>query len=137
MKQINRLLLVLFSLSFFACDDDDDDVVVDATPPTVLISSPAAGATFTRSDVIELRAEVRDNVGLAEVRVYITDPNITVRQLSKEGINDFLNDDREKDLDLEITLDATAPTGPYVMTVEAIDEQGNAASHYVSVFVTE
>ncbi len=130
------LLVVLFSLSFLACEDDDV-VAVDATPPTVLITSPAAGATFKRSDVIELRAEVSDNVGLSEVRVYVTDPKLKVRQLNEEGMNIFLNDGREKDLDLKVILDANAPKGPYSMTVEAIDDQGNTASQYVSVFVTE
>lgn len=136
MKQINWLFLVVFSLSFFACDDDDD-VVVDTTPPTINITSPGQGATFARTDVIVLRAEIRDNMGLEQVRVTVTDPNQNVRQISDQSINDFLNDNREKDLDLNISLDANAPVGTYVITVEADDERDNTASRNVTVSIID
>lgn len=136
MKQINWLFLVLFSLSFFACDDDED-VVVDTTPPTITITSPAEGATFNRADVIVLRAEIRDNTGLDEVRVTVTDPNLNVQEVDDQSINDFLNDNREKDLNLNISLDANAPVGSYVLTVEAVDERENTASRNVTVSIVD
>ncbi|WP_161887933.1 DUF4625 domain-containing protein [Pontibacter russatus] len=128
---------MLFSLSFFACDDDDDEADLDTTDPTITITSPATGATFMPGDVVELRADIMDNMGLEEVRVNVTDPSGTTREVDDNTINDFLNDNREKDLELDITLDENAPVGDYIIVVEAIDEAENSASQSVTVSVAE
>ncbi|WP_460924641.1 DUF4625 domain-containing protein [Pontibacter brevis] len=134
MRKINWLFLMVLSFSFLACDDDDE-VALDTVDPTITITSPAAGATFAAGDVVELRAEIRDNMGLEEVRVSVTDPGGVERQVNDQSINDFLNDNREKDLDVDITLDANASAGAYIIRVTAIDEQENEASQAVTVSV--
>lgn len=137
MKKINLLFLMLFSLSFFACGDEDDEVELDTVDPTITVTSPAAGATFAPGEVVELRAEIRDNMGLEEVRVRVTDPSGAEREVNGQSINDFLNDNREKDLELDITLDETSPVGAYIIRVEAMDEQENEAPQAVTVSVAQ
>ncbi|MFD2513270.1 DUF4625 domain-containing protein [Pontibacter locisalis] len=136
MKKLNWFFLVLFSFVAFACDDDDD-VELDTTNPSITITSPAAGSTFGPGTVIPLRATVTDNIGLDEIRVNVTDPSGTTRQVDDQSINDFLNDNREKDLDVDIILDANAPAGAYSIAVVAIDEQGNQATQSVNVSVMQ
>ncbi|GAB3535850.1 hypothetical protein GCM10027443_25370 [Pontibacter brevis] len=127
---------MLLSFSFLACDKEDD-VELDTTDPTITILAPAAGTTYAPGDVVNLQAEVRDNMGLEEVRVSVTDPSGVERQITDQGIGDFLNDNREKDLDVEIGLDANAPNGAYIIRVTAIDEQENEASQAVTVSVVQ
>ncbi|WP_162056124.1 DUF4625 domain-containing protein [Pontibacter pamirensis] len=136
MRKINWLFLMLLSFSFLACDKDDD-VALDTTDPTITILSPAAGTTYAPGDAVNLQAEIRDNMGLEEVRVSVTDPSGVERQITDQGISDFLNDNREKDLDVEIALDANAPNGAYIIRVTAIDEQENEASQAVTVSVVQ
>ncbi|WP_460924158.1 DUF4625 domain-containing protein [Pontibacter brevis] len=136
MRKINWLFLMLLSFSFLACDKEDD-VELDTTDPTITILAPAAGTTYAPGDVVNLQAEVRDNMGLEEVRVSVTDPSGVERQITDQGIGDFLNDNREKDLDVEIGLDANAPNGAYIIRVTAIDEQENEASQAVTVSVVQ
>lgn len=134
MIKYNWLFLTLLSFSFLACDKEDE-VALDTTDPTITITSPAAGATFAAGDEVNLRAEVRDNMGLEEIRVSVTDPSGVERQVNDQSISDFLNDNREKDLDVEIDLDANAPAGAYIIRVMAIDEAENEASQAVTISV--
>ncbi|MFD3002837.1 DUF4625 domain-containing protein [Pontibacter toksunensis] len=136
MRKINWLFLMLLSFSFLACEKDDD-VELDTTDPTITILAPAAGTTYAPGDEVNLQAEVRDNMGLEEIKVSVTDPSGVERQITDQGVSDFLNDNKEKDLDVEIDLDANAPAGAYIIRVTAIDEQENEASQAVTVSVVQ
>lgn len=131
MKKFNWLFLFLFAFAFVACDEEDE-VDIDTTDPTITITSPTAGQALTMGVPIQLRASVMDNMGLDEVRVSITDPAGTEREVSDESITDFLNDDREANVDIDINLDANATTGTYMIMVEAVDDAGNEATQTVS-----
>ncbi|WP_299757002.1 DUF4625 domain-containing protein [uncultured Pontibacter sp.] len=126
---------MLLSFAFIACDDDDDDVDLDVTAPTITISSPSENTIYAPGDEVELRADIRDNLGLENVRVWVTNPTGTTSEVEDDDISDFLNDNREKDLDINITLPNDAPEGAYVITVEATDEQGNTAEESVTISV--
>lgn len=132
MKKFNWLFLFLFAFAFVACDDDDDEVTLDTTDPVITITSPTAGSTIV-DNTINVEGTVTDNMGLDEVMISITDPSGTTRELSDETITDFLNDDKEADIDLDITLEATSGTGTYVIMVTAMDDAGNEATQSVSV----
>ncbi len=108
---------------------------LDTTAPVVQIMSPTANATFAPGDQIQLRAEVTDNIGLEMIRVLVTDASGTERVVDDEDVRDFLNDNREADLDFMINLDQNAQPGAYQITVEATDEQGNTGERTVNVNV--
>ncbi|WP_276495870.1 DUF4625 domain-containing protein [Pontibacter litorisediminis] len=136
MKKLNWLFLMFLSIAFVACDDDDEEVELDVTAPTITISSPAENAIFAPGDVVELRANITDDQGLENIRVWVTTPAGTTSEIEDDDISDFLNDNRQKDLDLDVTLPAEAEEGAYVMTIEATDEQGNNAEESVTISVT-
>lgn len=135
MKKLNWLFLMFLSFAFVACDDDDDEVDLDVTAPTINIMSPTANATYSAGDVVPLRAEIEDNLGLDEVVVSVTDPSGTNREIEDDKIRDFLNDNTNKELDLDINLDENASAGAYMIIVEATDEQGNTADESVTISV--
>ncbi|MCX2739390.1 DUF4625 domain-containing protein [Pontibacter anaerobius] len=135
MKKLNWLFLMFLSFAFVACDDDDDEVDLDVTAPTITISSPTDNAVYAAGDVVEFRANVTDNEGLENIKVWVTNPGGTTSEIEDDDINDFLNDNRQKNLELDVTLPADAPVGAYVMTVEATDEQGNNAEESVTITV--
>lgn len=137
MKKLNWAFLILFSFAFIACDDDDDDVTLDTTDPVITITSPTDGATVAPGGEINLEGNVRDNEGLEEITVSMTSPDGTTTELSDETIRDFLNDDREADFDIDITVDANAAPGDWMVTVTAMDDAGNEASKSVMVTLTE
>ncbi|MER2998445.1 DUF4625 domain-containing protein [Pontibacter populi] len=137
MKKLNWAFLILFSFAFVACDDDDDDVTLDTTDPVITITSPTDGATVTAGGVINLEGSVTDNEGLEEITISMTDPDGTETELSDETIRDFLNDDREADFDIDITVDANAAPGDWMVNVTAMDDAGNEATKSVMVTLTE
>ncbi|PRY10194.1 uncharacterized protein DUF4625 [Pontibacter ummariensis] len=134
MKKFNWLFLFLFSFAFVACDDDDD-IELDTVDPVINITNPAENAVFTAGDEFEMTADITDNMGLEEVRVFVTGPNGTRLSQFDEEISDFLNDNRNYDLDLDYTLPEDATPGAYVFTVEAEDEAGNIAEQVRNVTV--
>ncbi|OKL41569.1 DUF4625 domain-containing protein [Pontibacter flavimaris] len=136
MNKLNWLFLMFLSFAFVACDDDDEEVDLDVTAPTITISSPTANAVFAPGDVMEFRANVTDDQGLENIKVWVTNPSGTTSEIENDDISDFLNDNKQKDLNVDITLPAEAPEGAYVITVEATDEQGNNAEESVTVSVT-
>lgn len=129
------MFVLLFSFVLVSCDDDDDEVDLDVTDPTITITSPSAGDIFAAGDEVELRANIEDNLGLEEVRVFVTRPDGTNQQIEDDDISDFLNDNTEKDIELDIQLDANAAAGAYTIIVEAEDEQENTASESVVITV--
>lgn len=138
MKKLNWLFLMFLSFAFVACDDDDDDVELDATAPTITITSPTPNSVFAPGDEVELRARVTDNLGLENIRVWVTNPGGTTSEIEDDDISDFLNDNREKDIELDITLPSEGENleGAYIMMIEATDEQGNTAEESVTISVT-
>lgn len=137
MNKTNWLFLMLLAFASFSCDDDDEDVELDVTAPTINITSPAPNAVFAPGDEVQLRAEIRDNLGLETVRVHVTDPGGTSREVDDDNISDFLNDNREKDLEVDITIDSQAQDGAYIITIEAIDEQDNRTEQSVTISVMQ
>ncbi|WP_266205531.1 DUF4625 domain-containing protein [Pontibacter kalidii] len=135
MKKLNWLFLMVLSFAFVACDDDDEDVDLDVTAPTITISSPSENTMFAPGNVVALRANVTDDQGLENIRVWVTNPTGNTSEIEDDDITDFLNDNRQKDLELDITLPADAPEGDYMITVEATDEQGNEAEESVTINV--
>lgn len=135
MKKLNWLFLFLFSFTLLACDDDED-VTLDTSNPTIMITSPTTGQSFMVGDEVELRANIQDDMGLEEVRLFIQAPGMARQQIDDESISDFLNDNRNKSLEYDVTIPAGSPAGTYTMTVEATDEAGNEASKSVSIEVT-
>ncbi len=126
---------MVLSFAFVACDDDDEDVDLDVTAPTITISSPSENTMFAPGNVVALRANVTDDQGLENIRVWVTNPTGNTSEIEDDDITDFLNDNRQKDLELDITLPADAPEGDYMITVEATDEQGNEAEESVTINV--
>lgn len=100
MKKLNWLFLLLFSFAFIACDDDDDDVDLDATAPTITVISPVANTTYAPGDVVPVRADIEDNLGLDEVRVVLMRPDGTETVLNDDSIRDFLNDNTEAEVEI-------------------------------------
>lgn len=137
MKKLNWAFLILFSFAFIACDDDDEDVTLDTTDPVITITSPTDGATVTAGGEINLEGSVTDNEGLEEITVSMTDPDGMTTELTDETIRDFLNDDRKADFDIDITVDANAAPGEWLITVTALDDADNEASESVSVILAE
>jgi uncharacterized membrane protein len=136
MKKLNWLFLFLFSFTLLACDDDED-VVLDTTNPTIQITSPSDGQNFVMSDQVELRANIQDDMGLEEVRLYVQAPGLDRQKIDDESISDFLNDNRNKTLEYDISIPAGSPEGSYSIIVEATDEAGNQASKSVSINITQ
>ncbi|MBF9255590.1 DUF4625 domain-containing protein [Pontibacter sp. 172403-2] len=134
MKKLNWLFLMFLAVVFFSCDDEED-VTLDTTAPTITITSPAANATFAAGDVIPLKATIEDNEGLDNLKVIVTDPSGTDREVADQNIVNFLKDKTNKDLEVNIGLDSTAVAGAYVLTVEATDKQNNKGSKSVTVAV--
>lgn len=135
MKKLNWLFLFLFSFTLLACDDDED-VVLDTTNPTIQITSPTTGQNFMMNDQVKLRANIQDDMGLEEVRLYVQAPGMDRQQINDQSISDFLNDNRNKTLEYDITIPSGSPEGSYTITVEATDEAGNEASQSVSINVS-
>jgi len=134
MKKFNWLFLMLFAAVLFSCDEEDD-VTLDTTAPTITITSPAANDTFSPGDEIPLRATIEDNQSLDNLKVIVTDPSGTAREVSDQNIVNFLKDKTNKDLEVNIGLEATAVAGAYVITIEATDKQNNKGSKSVTVAV--
>ena len=137
MKKLNWAFLFLFSFAFIACDDDDDEVTLDTTDPVITITSPTDGATVTAGGEINLEGSVTDNEGLEEITVSMTDPDGTTTELSDKTIRDFLNDDREAEFDIDITVDANAAPGEWMINVTARDDADNEATESVMVTLGE
>ncbi|MCY1007894.1 Ig-like domain-containing protein [Nannocystis pusilla] len=83
----------------------------DPTPPTVAITNPKNGDQFVAPATITIVAEASDNVGVAEVNLYI------------DGMNQGAPD---------VTppyqwADATFPEGTYCVAAQAIDDEPNSA----------
>ncbi|PTX20263.1 uncharacterized protein DUF4625 [Pontibacter mucosus] len=135
MKKLNWLFLLCLSFAFVACDDDDEDVDLDITAPTITISSPTENAVYAPGDEVVFRANVTDDQGLENIKVFVTNPTGNTSEIEDDDISDFLNDNRQKSLDLNISLPADAPEGAYIMTIEATDEQGNTAEESVTISV--
>lgn len=136
MKKFNWLFPFLFSFAFVACDDDDD-VVLDTVAPNITITNPAPNTTFPAGSEFELTADITDNEGLEEVRMFVTGPDGNRIASFDEEVRDFLNDNRNYDLDIDIELPADAATGSYTITVEAEDEAGNTTDETVMMMVNE
>lgn len=136
MKKNYWVFLFLFSFAFVSCEDDND-VVLDTVKPNVTITNPAPNAVFAAGGEFELTADITDNEGLEEVRVFVTGPDGTRISQFDEEIIDFLNDNRNYDLQVDYILPATATTGTYTITVEAEDEAGNIAQNTVTITVNE
>ncbi|MBB6610614.1 DUF4625 domain-containing protein [Pontibacter sp. Tf4] len=137
MKKLNWAFLFLFSFAFIACDDDDDEVTLDTTDPVITITSPTDGATVAAGGEINLEGTVTDNEGLEEITISMTDPSGATTELSDKTIRDFLNDDRNADFDVDITVDANAAPGNWTVNVTAMDDAGNEATESVTVTLTE
>ncbi|RDV14476.1 DUF4625 domain-containing protein [Pontibacter diazotrophicus] len=136
MKKFNWLFLFLFSFAFVACDDDDD-VVLDTVAPNIVITNPAPNTTFPAGSEFTLTADVTDNEGLEEVRVYVTGPNGNRIAQYDDEVRDFLNNNRNYDLEVDFTLPAELETGAYTITVEAEDLAGNITVETVMMMVNE
>lgn len=136
MKKFNWLFLFLFSFAFVACDNDDD-VVLDTVAPNIAITSPAPNTTFPAGSEFELRADITDNEGLEEVRVFVTGPDGNRIAQFDDEVRDFLNNNRNYNLDVDFTLPADVATGAYTITVEADDEAGNSTVETVMIMVNE
>ncbi|WP_162054219.1 DUF4625 domain-containing protein [Pontibacter pamirensis] len=136
MKKFNWLFLFLFSFAFVACDDDDD-VVLDTVAPNITITNPAPNTTFPAGSDFTLTADITDNEGLEEVRVYVTGPDGNRISQYDDEVRDFLNDNRNYDLEVDFTLPADAATGAYTITVEAEDEATNTTRATVMMMVNE
>lgn len=136
MKKFNWLFLFLFSFAFVACDDDDD-VVLDTVAPNIVITNPAPNTTFPAGSEFELTADVTDNEGLEEVRMFVTGPDGARIASFDEEVRDFLNNNRNYNLNVNIELPLDVATGAYTITVEAEDEAGNITAETVMMMVNE
>jgi len=100
-------------------------VNVDITVPSVFDLVPTAGTNFNVTDVIEIGANVTDNIAVGTVLANVTLPNGTVEQLTLSNTGDFYNNS------------FTIPTliGQYNITFIANDTSGNVNSTQTSFFV--
>lgn len=138
MKKFNWLFLFLFAFAFVACDDDDEVDPVDAMDPVISLTSPADESELPAGTMsVMVVGTVTDDMGLDEVTISATDPNGTAIELDEDTISDFLNDDREAEINHEIELGMDAEPGDYVITVMAMDDAGNEAEVVRTVTLLE
>ncbi|WAS97177.1 Ig-like domain-containing protein [Nannocystis punicea] len=83
----------------------------DPTPPTVAITNPKNGDQFPAPATITIVAEASDNIGVAEVNLYI------------DGMNQGAPDSTPP----YQWSDATFPEGTYCVAAQAIDDEPNTA----------
>lgn len=136
MKKINWLVFTFLAFTIFACKDDDS--TLDTEKPTITISAPTSGQELNNDEQLQVRATVRDNLGLDEVTIWVTPPGGQAQQVFSEPVSDFLNDSREATIEENINLGTgTVAPGSYLITVRAVDERGNMAEQSVTVDVRE
>ncbi len=104
----------------------------DTQAPALSISNPTEGREFNSDDVISIEARATDNTGLEAYTIRLTPPGgETQVVLSK----DFSANSTEGNIWETIRLDAGAPAGNYVISIEVTDVDENATSQEVSVSV--
>ncbi len=125
------------AFAIFACDDEAS--TIDTQDPTISISSPTSNQEFNNDGVVPVRATVKDNLGLDEVTIWVTPPGGQAQQVFTESVSDFLNDNREAEIDedIDLSLGGAPAAGSYVITVRAIDERENMAEQSVTVMIRE
>lgn len=136
MKKINWLVFTFLAFTILACNDDDS--TLDTENPTITITAPTSGQQLNNDEQLQVRATVRDNLGLDEVTIWVTPPGGQAQQVFSEPVSDFLNDSREATIEENINLGTgTVSAGNYMVTVRAVDERGNMAEESVTVSVRE
>lgn len=136
MKKINWLVFTFLAFTIFACNDDES--TLDTENPTITITAPTSGQELNNDEQLQVRATVRDNLGLDEVTIWVTPPGGQAQQVFSEPVSDFLNDSREATIEENINLGTgTVDPGTYTVAVRAVDERGNTAEESVTVSVRE
>ena len=141
LKWIFPSLLLLFGL--VACNDDE--LEVDTEMPGIIFTAPADGTEITPGGenndefLVFVDATVTDNIELEEVTLWVTPPGGQAQLIFTEDVDDFLNDNREADIEETISLGTTANAVPgnYVFLIRATDAGGNVAEVARSVSVAE
>lgn len=137
MRKLNYLFLMLFLATIISCEDDSD-AVLDNENPTITIVSPTSQMELYPDEQVMVEATVRDNLGLEEVTVSVTPPGGTAQVVLTESVSDFLNDNKEAEIEEAISLGTATPAaGSYLITVTATDERGNKDSKSVTINVLE
>ncbi len=129
-------ILGRYNLTFFANDTDDNVNNTETTffnagdtrNPSVTLLSPQNGTSFNVSDVVEIAANVTDNLDLQTVRVNLTLPNGTVNVLT---LSQFNSTDK-------FNVSFTIPNelqGQYNITFIANDSTGNTNATTITNFI--
>ena len=136
MKKINWFIFTFLAFAIISCDDDE--ATLDTEDPTITITAPTSNQELNNDEQLQVRATVRDNLGLDEVTVWVTPPGGAAQQVFSEPVSDFLNDSREATIDETVNLGTgNVAAGSYIITVRAVDERGNEAEESVTINVRE
>jgi hypothetical protein len=140
MKKSYLLYLFLLLSALMACDNDGDDIIVqpdlglqpDTENPIIAITSPKGSATaFTIINQVEIKANITDNKGLEEVRVFLADTNGNILEdITK--VDNFENAKRSYFLNVLLNsaksrLPKNSPVIGYTVVIQAIDKSQNVA----------
>ncbi len=114
--------ILLFGLFLTSCGKDGD-----TTAPKVTISSPSNGASFTVTDLIELRATITDETKLVSINISSS--------LGLDNTITTLDTDISHDLGANISLDSLTTAGTYEIKVSGTDADGNVGDDTVEVII--
>jgi len=109
------------------CINDSHKIYIDATAPNVTYLAPIQNSTYNFSDIIEIAANVSDNIQLDTVLVNITYPNGVIEQLILNNVSS-----------IKYNISYTVPglVGRYNLTFIANDTSGNINDFAITWFNT-
>ena len=132
MRKSSLLISVVVSLLVFvACENDDDLVDVDA--PVITVNEPVYGEAFEAGEPLHFNVLFEDNNELATFNIDIHN-DFDSHAHGRRNLNPFEYEEsfeltgKSDDVLEDILIPADATAGPYHLTVEAIDAEGNATT---------
>lgn len=109
----------------------------DTSAPEINILQPEENAEFYADNEITVQADIIDDAGLESVKISVTAEGKQAQVVHTATEKDFFNEQREVKISEIISLGTNPAPGPYLITIEAGDQQGNTSTETIKVLIRE
>ncbi|UUV20136.1 DUF4625 domain-containing protein [Paenimyroides aestuarii] len=143
MKKLVSLSFALVSLiAISSCSDDD--AVVDTTKPTVEILAPTDHQEVEPGSVLNIKANLADNVGLASYKIEIHSAEDGHEHKAKQllaadfeynSVQEVSGNATNHSVDHNVSIPTDVAEEHYHVGITVIDVNGNQNQQFVEVFI--